>query len=164
MLIPSFLLRLASSESEIKKKKNSPNATNVLLGKLMHCSWLSPVLPSEEMVCMNHVAALLLQHQKKPRHCLFRLVHRQKICLLTAEKVRPITVHLYTWLAIPNYHNSYSSSCQILIFKEIAVALAFLKFLKEFNLAWVSYCSVTSSLKKHELKSPRKPWCFSYLK
>lgn len=35
---------------------------------------------------------------------------RKKICLFTAEKVRPITVHLYTWLAMPNYHNNYSSS------------------------------------------------------
>lgn len=69
---------------------------------------------------MNYVAALLHQHQKEPGTvysgwCTDTHM-RKKIGLFTAEKVRPITVHLYTWFAIPNYHNNYSSSCEILIF------------------------------------------------
>lgn len=113
-----FLLRFVSSESEMKKNHFS---------KCYKCpTWKVNVLflivtnlPSEEQICMNHVAAVLHQYQKEPRHCLFRLVHthtqEKKICLFTAEKVRLITVHLYTWLSMPNYHNNYSSSWEILI-------------------------------------------------
>lgn len=91
---------------------------------------------------------------------------KMEICLFTAEKVRPITVHLFVYMiSHPKLsQQSSSSSCGISYFL-IEVGLAFLQFLKDLNLAWVSfYLQLQATCKKHEPNSHRTPSYFFLLK
>lgn len=97
-------------------------------------------LPSEEQICMNHVAAVLHQYQKEPRHCLFRLVHTH------THKKKDLSFYSrkgQTHHSASVYMVIYAKLSQQLFIimrnphlkKNPAVALVLFKFLKECNLA-----------------------------